>query len=312
MAWHLQIGIDEKIMQKIDANDKNRQIDIFSLISIMIIVVSIIGFFASMIYLVIIFQNWVIGCIGAIIISLIFFNCYRFLIITSLNAESTSLASYHSNHEKQYEDLINNDGSYLCSLSETETIKLVNDRKEFLRINYLNTNTSKYKINSSFYTLLIRVFFISVFALIFATGIELFIFKNQINDILYTTAIKLQNEVPDSWLLKNVLNTQLQKQFVLFNSNSLLLLTDVLNAGLTSWKTLLDFIFLTLFLLPLLLIHFSDEIKKGSYLRELALHEISISFYHFLKTQQYCALLKNQIETRDLVKHFKSSVKNAK
>ena len=55
-----------------------------------------------------------------------------------------------------------------------------------------------------------------------------------------------------------------------------------------------------------------DEIKKGSYLRELALHEISISFYHFLKTQQHCALLKNQIETRDLVKHFKSTVKNAK
>ena len=50
------------------------------------------------------------------------------------STESTSLASYHSNHEKQYEDLINNDGSYLCSLSETETIKLVNDRKEFLRI----------------------------------------------------------------------------------------------------------------------------------------------------------------------------------
>jgi hypothetical protein len=55
MPWHLQIGIDEGILYKIDSESKDRQLRIFSIITLMIIVVGIIVLFSSIIYLLIIF-----------------------------------------------------------------------------------------------------------------------------------------------------------------------------------------------------------------------------------------------------------------
>jgi hypothetical protein len=96
-------------------------------------------------------------------------------------------------------------------------------------------------------------------------------------------------------------------EFKLFHCSSLLLIIDVLKAGLGYWKIVLDLLVLAIFLLPLVLIFKSREIQLGYYIRELALHEVSISFYHYLKSQKRCVEILNEVNSQDLVERFKTS-----
>lgn len=312
MAWHLQIGFDVSIMKKVDEKDKIRQKFIFLMLVIMMIVVSLFVLISSIIYLIIIFQSWAIAISAGLFLSLVVFNIYRFLIITAINAEKSGIREYHINHEKQYHDFI--DGSKtneIAQMPEESIIKIVNNRKDILRKKFSEYYPNKYKVSSSIFTMAVRVAFLSIIALVFSTGLELFVFKSQVNEVLDATANSLRQEVPDSWILKNMLTPEEGNEFTLFHCNSLLLIIDVLQAGLGYWKLILDLLFLIIFLLPLILIFKSKEIQKGDYVRELALHEISISFYHYLKTQKRCVEILNQVTTEDLVERFKKSAKHA-
>ena len=312
MAWHLQIGFDEGIMKKVDKEDKIRQKFIFSMLVIMMIMVSLFVLISSIIYLLIIFHNWAVALGAGLFLSLVVFNIYRFLTITAINAEKSGIGEYHLNHEKQYQDFVDHlKIDEISKMPEESIRKIVNDRKDTLREKFSEYYPNNYKISSSVLTMAVRVVFLSIIALVFSTGLELFIFKSQVNEVLDATANSLRQELPESWILKNMLTPQEGKEFTLFHCNSLLLIIDVLQAGLGYWKLLLDIIFLGIFLLPLILIFKSKEIQKGDYVRELALHEISISFYHYLKTQKFCKEIINQVTSEDLVERFKKTSKHA-
>ena len=312
MAWHAQIGFDEGIMKKVDAENKTRQMFIFSALVVMIIILSFFVLVSSIIYLLIIFHNWAIAIGAGLFLSLVVFNIYRFLTITALNSEKSGIGEYHINHEKQYLDFIENKRKdEISKIPEEEIRKVVNDRKDTLRKMFSEYYPIKYKVSSRILTMAVRVTFLSIIALVFSTGLELFIFKSHINDVLDATAISLRQELPDSWILNNMLTPEGGKEFTLFHCNSLLLIIDVLQKGLGYWKLILDLLFLFIFLLPLILIIKSKEIQRGDYVKELALHEISISFYHYLKTQKFCVEILNQVTSEDLLERFKKSTKHA-
>jgi hypothetical protein len=312
MAWHSQIGFDEGIMKKVDAENKKRQMFIFSVLVVMIVIVSFFVFVSSIIYLLIIFHNWSIAIGASLFLSLVVFNIYRFITITALNSEKSGIGEYHINHEKHYLDFIENKRKEeISKMPEEEIVKVVNDRKDTLRKIFSEFYPIKYKVSSRIFSMAVRVTFLSIIALVFSTGLELFIFKSHINDVLDATAIALRQELPDSWILNNMLTPDVGNEFTLFHCNSLLLIIEVLQKGLGYWKLVLDLFFLFIFLLPLILIIKSKEIQKGDYVKELALHEISISFYHYLKTQKFCVEILNQVTSEDLLERFKKSTKHA-
>lgn len=312
MAWHLQIGFDESIMKKVAAEDKTRQKFIFSMLVIMMMVISLLVLISSIIYLLIIFHNWLVAIGAGLFLSLVVFNIYRFLTITAINAEKSGIGEYHIHHEKQYQDFIDHlKMDEISKMPEDAIRKIVNDRKDSLREKFSEYYPNNYKISSSVLTMAVRVVFLSIIAMVFSTGLELLIFKSQVNEVLDATANSLRQELPESWILKNMLTPSNGEEFTLFHCNSLLLIIEVLQAGLGYWKLVLDLLFLIIFLLPLILIFKSKEIQKGDYVRELALHEISISFYHYLKTQQRCVDILNQIKSDDLTERFKKSANNA-
>jgi hypothetical protein len=312
MSWYKLVGIDDGIMKKVTDEDKNRQKFIFSMLVIMMIMIALFVLISSIIYLLIIFHSWTVAICTGLFLSLVIFNLYRFLTISAINAEKSGIGQYQIKHEKQYHDFIDNFKiNEIAHMPEEAIRKIVNDRKDELREKFPEYYANKYKITTSILTMAIRLSFLSIIALVFSTGLELFIFKSQVNEVLDATANTLRQEVPDSWILKNMLTPQEGKEFTLFHCNSLLLIINVLHAGLGYWKLILDLIFLTIFLLPLILIFKSKEIQKGDYVRELALHEISISFYHYLKTQKRCVEILKQVTTEDLVERFKKSAKYA-
>lgn len=298
MAWHLQLGFDELIMQKVDPKQSERQKLIFSILTIMLIAIGILVFFSSLVYMLVIFQNWGLAILTGFFIGIIVFNIYRFLIVSSVNASYSGLSEFQSNHDRAYSNYLSNDIDF-TEISEEQIQHSVNTKKEELRTVFELPGIISSSKGSGFLTMFIRILFITIFAMIFATGIELFIFKGAINDTIEETRTLLLSEQPDSWTLKEMLTAKDGDTFIWLNSNSLLLLIDILSTALGYWKLLFDLIILLIFLMPLILVFRSREILFGSYVRELALHEIAISHYHYLKTQKTCAIIINEIKSEN-------------
>jgi hypothetical protein len=202
--------------------------------------------------------------------------------MTAFNVSGSSLEEYYKKHEKHYAEHIEI-GSEMGGLRDAEIIELVAVSKEHLR----QKSQMKASSISDLSAISIQVIAISIIAVVFATGIELYIFKDQINTLLE----ELKNQYSthgDTWMVENIFTAEKGKDFIVFNTNSLLLIIDLLNRGLGNWKIVIDLIFLIVFLIPLVLVSRSKEIREGDYMRELALSEITISFYSYLIAQRYC------------------------
>jgi len=294
MAWNLQLGYDERIMQKVDAKESDRQKFVFSILTIMLVVIGFLVFFSSLVYMLVIFHNWILAIFTGLFLAVIVFNIYRFLIVSSVNGSYSGLAEFLSNHERAYSEYINNEID--CStILEEEIQHSVNTKKEELRAIFSLPGIATNSRGSGFATMFVRIFFIAVFAMIFATGIELYIFKEAINQTLAETKSLLMAEDPNSWMLNEMLKPIDGSSFIWLNCNSLLMLLNILSAALGYWKLVFDILILFIFLMPLILVFRSREILLGSYVRELALHEIAISHYHYLKTQKHCSIILKDI-----------------
>jgi hypothetical protein len=149
---------------------------------------------------------------------------------------------------------------------------------------------------------------LTIIALVFANGLELFLFNNQINEVL-NDLLRLYTAKNETWLVENLLNPANGSSFSVLNTNSLLLALEILSKGLGYWKVLIDFIFILIFLLPLIIVIKSKEIKQSEYVRELALSELSITFYHYLHTQKLCKKIERDIKSNEIL--FSKNSKSA-
>ena len=298
MDWHLEIGVDRDLLKKVDPKQNERQTYILSSLCIMLVVVALICFFSSVIYTLIIFHSWLISLAVGFFLALVVFNIYRLFVMTALDVSGSSLEEYYSDHEKHYAEY-HEIGSDMTDISDEKIIEITSVSKDKLREKSEFDIGSQQLSSSDILTMTFRVLILSIFALVFATGIELFIFSNQINDVL--EQLKSQYLLNgDTWMVENILTPEKNDQFYIFNANSLLLVIDLLNRGLGYWKILIDIIFLIIFLLPLALVFKSKEIKNSEYMRELALSEITISFYHYLHTQKLCQKILKEIEQKEI------------
>jgi hypothetical protein len=285
MIWHSYLGIDSDLLKKVDPKQNERQTFIMSSLAIMLFALSLIVFISSTVFTLIIFHNIIISIIASIFLSVIIFNLYRLLVITALDVSETTLEKYYADHYMHYHEYISRNQDF-GNITDEDIDNLVNKAKNDLRektsINFESNNKK-----NLFLTHGLRIFILSIIAIVFANGIELFIFNNEINIVLNDLLdfYLLKN---DTWYTNNILKPSQGDQFYIINSNSLLLALEILNFGLGNWKILLDFLFIILFILPLAIVLKSDEVKRSEYIRELALSELTITFKHFILTQRFC------------------------
>jgi hypothetical protein len=310
MSWHLQIGVDRDLLKKVDPKQNERQTFILSSLSIMLVIISLICFFSSIVYTLIVFHNWWIAIGVGFFLALVVFNLYRLFVMTALDVSGTSLEEYYINHEKHYSEH-HEIGCDMLNVSDEKIQEVVATSKEKLREKSQMDIGRKQLQFSDILTMTLRVVILSIIALVFATGIELFIFKNQINDVLE----QLKNQYiihGETWMVENILTPSPNDQFYIFNANSLLLAIDILERGLGYWKVVMDIIFLVIFLIPLALVFKSKEIKQSEYMRELALSEITITFYHYLHTQKLCQKIIQEVKNKEIkftkTKKLKASI----
>jgi hypothetical protein len=295
MSWNKLLGFDNDLLLKADIKLGERQSYIMSMLAIMLIFIALICFASSLVYVLTIFKSWPIAILVALFLFFVVFNLYRLFIMTAYNVSGSNLEEYYKKHEKHYAEHIEI-GSEMAGLSDTEIIEIVAVSKDQLR----QKTQMKASSVSNLITICIQVISISILALIFATGIEFYVFKEQINSILE----ELKNQYSkqeNSLMIEYLFTAEKGKDFIVFNTNSLLLIIDLLNRGLGNWKIVIDLIFLIIFLIPLVLVSKSKEIREGDYIREMALSEITISFYHYLHAQRFCQRTIKEVKETKIV-----------
>ena len=178
-----------------------------------------------------------------------------------------------------------------CLINDLEIQNRVNKKKQELRLLSYNSQPLTSNYISVIISICIRFLYLGVIAYIFAFGLEIYIFKDQINEVLLETKALLSTENPTSFLIQSI-NVDPGHSFIEYiHSNSLLFVIEILTNGLGNIKYIIDGIIILIFIGPALLHLTSSEILKGAYVKELAIHEISISHYHYLKTQKLCKLI---------------------
>lgn len=113
--------------------------------------------------------------------------------------------------------------------------------------------------------------------------------------------VSLYSANKEIWIVENLFTPDKGTNFSVVNTNSLLLSLDILGQGLGYWKLVIDFIFIIIFLLPLIIVFKSKEIKQSEYVRELALSELTISFYHYIHSRKLCKNLLNEIKATEII-----------
>jgi hypothetical protein len=298
MSWHKYIGIDTDLLTKVDPKHSERQTFILSTLTVMLFVISIICFFSGIVYALIIFQSWPVAIFIGVFMSIMVFNLYRLLVMTALDVSESSLEPYYLDHEKHYSDYVKLDEDF-SKLTDEKIKEIVYVAKDKLRektaLNPPNRDTKRHPL-----TISLRVIILTVIGLVFANGLELFLFNNQINEVLNDLLI-LYTANNETWLVENMLNPGKNSTFSVLNTNSLLLALEILNKGLGKWKLLIDLIIILIFLMPLIIVLKSKEIKQSEYVQELALSELTITFYHYLHTQKLCKKIENEIKSSEIV-----------
>ena len=298
MSWHKQIGVDTDLLKKVDPMHNERQTFILSSLTLMLFVISIICFFSSLVFSLIIFHNWLVSLFVATFLAIVVFNLYRLFVMTALDVSGSSLEPYYLDHEKHYLEHIELDEDF-SDYSDEKINGIVYGAKDKLRekteMEFPSSNKSLDPL-----TMTIRISILSIIALVFCNGIELFLFKNQINLVL-EDLVSLYSANKEIWIVENLLKPDNGTNFSVVNTNSLLLSLDILGQGLGYWKLLIDFIFIILFLLPLIIVFKSKEIKQSEYVRELALSELTISFYHYIHSRKLCKNIIKEIKSKEII-----------
>ena len=132
MSWHKQIGVDADLLKKVDPKHNERQTFILSSLTLMLFVISIICFFSSLIFSLIIFHNWLVSLFVASFLAIVVFNLYRLFVMTAFDVSGSSLEPYYLDHEKHYLEHIELDEDF-SDFSDEKINGIVNGAKDILR-----------------------------------------------------------------------------------------------------------------------------------------------------------------------------------
>lgn len=295
MAWHLNLGIDKRVLRNTNPAQRDTELFKFNMLGLMIILVALIAFGSSVVYLLLISHRLILSLCLGLLIGLMVFNLYRLILVTSINAYHTELGEFQSDHERLFKHV---GPAQAGGLDEEAIQELVAQRISALRNLALEDKGYRHD-NAQMATFLIKLLILALFALVFATGLELFVFRNQLNNA-FEAIRQVYATRPESWIVRSALRPPDEGGFFLLECQSLLFAIDILKLGLGPVKILIDLSVTGIFTIPLILTYRSYELIDSAYVREQALQEMGISYYHYLKTQAFCHQLDTRYVSEDL------------
>jgi hypothetical protein len=279
MNLYKYFGVNTDYFQNIEKPEANRQILIYNILAVMVLILAALVSLSILIFTLLIFQSWILGIILMIFAFIVIWNLYNLIIVISLVPSNNELYNQWINFEKYLEKYI---GPEHEELSNLEINNIVQQNKEILRKS--KKRKTRYKPSLSlFFKDLMILSVIVILALLTANAIQLFIFSDNINLLL---AELNTNLVATDSSMNIIFKEDPERPFVILNSYSILIDLEILLRAMGNWKYISDTFFIILFFLPYVVIKKSEEIRDGAYLRENVLHEISINFTSELLTRK--------------------------
>ena len=282
-------GVSTDYFQNIEKPLANRQILIYNLLAVMVLILSTLTALSILIFTLLIFQSWLFAILLMIFAFIVIWNLYNLIIVISLVPSNNELYNQWTNFEKYLEKYIGNDP---IELTDLNIRTIVQQNKELLRNSKKRKTLAKPNLSLFLKDLMILAVIV-ILALITANAMQLFIFRQDLNiliaDVISTYGTENKN-------LDVFFKEDSSRPFIILNSYSVLIDLELLQRSLGYWKYLSDAFFMFLFFLPYVIIKKSEEIKDGAYLRESVLHEISINFASELLTRKKLKELEYEMQ----------------
>jgi hypothetical protein len=303
MLWLKLLGIDVCLLDNTESKIRKRQITILSILSAMLLIIILLVTTSAVTFLLTLFQSWWVALPIGLIFGSILFLLYQLLVITSIEGSGSFIEEYFKEHEINKKNVINLEQEVANFTDEEISQKILITGQALREKRNISSIQAHNKGYANIVAMTLRVFLISLIALITASGIEILIFHNGINQVLNDMKVLYQN-AGDRWFVDHMLTPSMGKKFCIVETNSLLLVLNILETGIGYWKIVIDILVLTLFILPLVLTFRCTELKLGVYMKEYAISSVCMTYFHWMTTKRYCKELKKNINNQEIFYTF--------
>ena len=285
-------GVNEEYFRKTSPEDAGRQKSIYGWLGAMVYALTALSAVGIGVYGLAIFQSWIVAVFAGAGLALVIHNLLRLMLVLSIAPKQAELYDVWVDQHRLYEPHYGED---FRGLTEEKTLEVVYAHKQSLRDR--QGSILRETRGWGYWPLhVLKLATLAVFALIVANGLELLLFSDSINQVLDALKANLK---PEDYAYQNLLSQDNDVPFLFLRSRSILLDLHILSFGLGYWKWVLDLLVIAAFWAPLVLVQKSREFTEGTYARELALSEITIGYYHFLRTQHHCQVILDDLARFD-------------
>ena len=303
-------GIRKELLNGLPEAVARRQIFIYNMLGLMLIVLALLGAASGLIFGLVLFNHWGLAIACGIFLGGVFFLLLQLLLFLSLQTRYRRLKEQLSDMESLYNDY---KGLNMTTISDEEALEIVSNYRLTASASQIKTEPNPFHLSQ----LLISASIVSLALLlsfIVASAIEIWMFRHSLNEKFYeikhstelnhlakdyqlqrNTSFN-QQKMEAYWTLKMVDNST-GEAFKLVHCHSLLMTFDVLMAGIGNTKVLIDLLFACVFLIPYILVKKSDEISGGELLKQVTIDAISTSLLMHLLSTREIQRVKHKIET---------------
>ena len=289
-------GIREEYLKNSSEAQSKRQIYIYNLLTVMLLFLTLLIFLAGLVYGLVIFQHWVTALALGFVLAAVTFNLLLLSLFLNLRSGYSGLNDQEIDMESVFHEYRQKD---LSSESDEKLQKIVEEFSFNLSKENEIPDGGKFHwsniVKSS-----IKVGLIMIIAIIVSRGLQLFLFRNQLNytieQVVNSSVIKEQSEKKSQalganeqserarWVLEMCAPDPESHSFI--SCKSIILAFELLESSSDRFLIFIDVLFVVLFLIPFVMIQKGKEFRDGDYLREVVLNNIKVSLMHFLVTQR--------------------------
>lgn len=294
--FHKFLAVDIYSFEKLDQEGQQRQGLMFQLVSVMVLLNSSLLLIAVCILAYFVFQSWAYSFAAGSIFFGIMFILYRLILITAMICPGTIIGDLYRDHRKYFSQvaLFDDRNTDVGTMTNEQLDELARNSKERL-VSIADLDERRHSIVvSDRITTSIRVIIISLFAIICSSGIQILIFRSEINDSIENIKTVL-TDPSDRWIMDNIFSEGSDRSFGLVNCKSILVTLEILSSGLGLWKLAFDIGIITIFLIPLMILYRSREVGRGILVRTNIIEILDHSFRMHLYLKRYEINLENKM-----------------
>ena len=180
LGLHL-FGMRKNLLHQLPEEVAKRQVNIYNLLALMLLVLSILGAASGLIYGLVIFNNWAIAVGCAVLLGFVFFLLLQLLLFLSLQTRFKDIKSQLSNMDNLYEQYKDHD---LSGISDEEALEMATNYRMTMRQSAIIAEPTPFHFSQ----LIISTLFVSIIltiSFLVASAIQIWMYRTTLNNTFF-------------------------------------------------------------------------------------------------------------------------------